>query len=114
MISSSDLTLKQKTFIKLYNRGISGTKAARIAYNANTENTAAVIASENLKKPKIRNELHIHFIYNGGVDLSIRAITEGLKATKYNRYTKQYDPDHKTRLKASKQAMKLLESIKFR
>lgn len=48
------LTDKQINFLSEYFRnGGNGTQAAMIAYNTNDQNVAAVIAHENLRKPKI-------------------------------------------------------------
>lgn len=52
------LTKKQKIFVKEYiqNNG-NGTQAALEAYDTESERVAAVIASENLTKPDIKNYL---------------------------------------------------------
>lgn len=49
------LTKKQKTFVKTFLETGIGTEAARIAYDIKPgdDNTAAAIASENLRKPNI-------------------------------------------------------------
>lgn len=47
------MTLKQRTFVKNYVESGNGTQAALEAYNTRDSNTAAVIASENLTKPKV-------------------------------------------------------------
>lgn len=108
MRNSDRLTIKQQVFINHYNRGMSGTAAARIAYKTKNNNTAAVIASENLKKPKVRQEILSVFIANGGLEHSLRVIGESMLADKYERLTKRYVPDHKVRLKASAVAIRLL------
>ena len=48
------LTPKQHTFVEVYLQTDSGTYAAKVAYNARNTNTAAVIASENFRKPAVR------------------------------------------------------------
>jgi phage terminase small subunit len=55
------MTHKQKIFVKEYidNKG-NGTAAARQAYNVSTDNSAALIASENLRKPQIQSALADH------------------------------------------------------
>ena len=54
----TDLTPKQENFIEAYiDNGGNGTAAALEAYNTTDTNTAAVIASENLRKPKIVSAL---------------------------------------------------------
>lgn len=52
------LTIKQKTFVKEYieTKG-NGTQAALKAYNTEDENTAAQIASDNLRNPQIRERI---------------------------------------------------------
>lgn len=53
------MTFKQKTFIKRYieNAG-NGTRAALEVYDTNDPNVAAVISSENLRKPNIQQAIH--------------------------------------------------------
>ncbi len=51
------LTRKQKKFVDEYVKGKTGTQAAKEAYNVEDDNTAAVIASENLRKPQIEQAL---------------------------------------------------------
>lgn len=50
---SNRLTKKQHAFVKEYLETGNGTKSALKAYNTNDYSTAGMIASENLKKPKI-------------------------------------------------------------
>lgn len=55
---SRDLTEKQEIFVDKYiETGGNGTEAALAAYDTTDRNTAAVIASENLIKPKILDVL---------------------------------------------------------
>lgn len=51
------MTLKQKKFIKKYIETGNGTQAALEAYDTTDPDTAAVIASENLIKPKVVEEI---------------------------------------------------------
>jgi len=53
------LTLKQRIFVKEYIEHRNGVKAALIAYDTGDYNTAGMIASENLKKPKIVEVLNL-------------------------------------------------------
>jgi phage terminase small subunit len=57
---ATKLTKKQKDFVKVYADTGNGTLAAKKAYavTQNNDNTAAVIAHENLSKPKIIDALH--------------------------------------------------------
>lgn len=50
---AAKLTKKQRGFIKDYIKTGNGTLAAKRNYDVVTENTAAAIATENLKKPQI-------------------------------------------------------------
>lgn len=51
------LTKKQRKFVNEYADTGNGTKAALKSYDTESEEVAAVIAVENLSKPKIRAEL---------------------------------------------------------
>jgi hypothetical protein len=78
-----------------------------LAYDVKTRNTASVIASENLIKPKILNSISL--IAPAGIiwEESVKAISRGLEATKgVNKL-----PDHRTQLKAADMGIKLLNSI---
>ena len=50
-------TIKQKLFVDKYIETKNGTKAAREVYNTKNDAVAWVIASENLRKPKIKSEI---------------------------------------------------------
>lgn len=52
---SNKLTKKQANFVKelLSDKKISATEAARRSYNVTSDNSASLIASENLRKPQI-------------------------------------------------------------
>jgi len=52
-ILENGLTLKQDKFKEVYLATGNGTEAARQTYQAKSENALAVIASQNLRKPKI-------------------------------------------------------------
>ena len=51
------LTRKQQVFVDEYKRGGNGTKAAKKAYDTDSDNVANAIAVENLRKPVIRKEV---------------------------------------------------------
>lgn len=51
------MTLKQKLFVKKYVETGNGTQAALEAYNTTSSSVAANIASENLRKPKVLEEI---------------------------------------------------------
>jgi phage terminase small subunit len=52
-MESPRLTVKQDKFLKRYMETGNGTEAALEVYDTDNENTAAVIASQNLRKPSI-------------------------------------------------------------
>lgn len=55
---ASDMTDKQKAFVAAYlSNGFNGTRAAQAAGYKGDDNTLAAIASENLRKPKIRQAI---------------------------------------------------------
>ena len=76
------LTHKQRQFILNYIRGMSGTEAALNAYKVSSRNTAAVIASENLRKPNILALINALAPKGYILENSVKAIGEGLQATK--------------------------------
>lgn len=101
------LTHKQRQFVLSYLRGRSGTEAVMTTYSVKNRNTAAVIASENLRKPNIVYVINA-IAPNGYIlEESIRKISEGLNATKGVKEL----PDHRIRLKAADMGMKLLDEI---
>jgi len=51
------LSKKERDFAKEYSRTGNGTKAALKVYETTNENVAANIASENIRKPKVREFL---------------------------------------------------------
>ena len=107
MARTVTLTHKQRLFAINYSEGLNGTEAAMAAYSVSSRSTAAVIASENLIKPKIVEM--IDALSPGGYILenSVRAVGEGLKATKGVKSL----PDHRIRLKAAAMGFKLLERV---
>lgn len=54
---ATNLTKKEKGFVKDYVELGNGTKAALNNYDTESENIAAAIASENLRKPKIQQAI---------------------------------------------------------
>lgn len=54
---SERLSKKEKGFVKDFVKTGNGTKSALNNYNTGSENVAASIASENLRKPKIQNAI---------------------------------------------------------
>ena len=72
------LTKKQQEFIEQYSKTGNGTLSALKAYSTKDENTAAVIASENLRKPKIVEALEEALPQS----MLLEVHREGLYATK--------------------------------
>ena len=103
------LTNKQKKFVEGITKGKNGTQSVLAAYDTISVNTAGNIASENLRKPKIRDAL-IPFLnkHNITLDTAIAPIGKGLRAIKMNEYTGEITEDLQTQLKASDRALKLL------
>ena len=52
------MTIKQKRFVKKYLASGNGTQSVLDSYNTENPNTAAVIASENLRKLKVIEEIN--------------------------------------------------------
>ena len=94
------LTDKQKIFTANYIRGMSGTQAAKTAYTTTSINSAAVIAYENLRKPKIIAEIHSAFEKYDLVQSAVNVLKNGMEATKPHSSMKLLVPDHAIRLKA--------------
>ncbi|MGH7157360.1 MAG: terminase small subunit [Candidatus Saccharimonadales bacterium] len=104
---SKHTTHKQAAFISNILSGMNGTEAAIKAYNAKNRGTAAVIASENLKKTIIAERIRIISEENGlSVQKALEAVVEALHAVKIGHNGEE--PDHKVRLEASNICLKLL------
>jgi phage terminase small subunit len=108
---ANNLTTKQEAFIANVLRGKNGTRAAMGAYDTTDENTAAVIAYENLRKPKIITEINNTLYGHNLVQRSIEVLAKGLEATKYTPSINDYVPDHKVRLKAATMGINLLFKV---
>jgi len=76
------LTIKQRKFLSEYFKSGNGTRAAMKIYDTDDPNTAAVIAHENLRKLKFKNEQKILMEVKGlSAGKLIDALLEGLEAT---------------------------------
>ncbi len=73
------ITKKQKAFADKHLETGNGTKSALETYDTQDENTAAVIASENLRKPKI-----IEYLEGHGKNAATEIVRLGLKANNEN------------------------------
>lgn len=99
------LTAQQQKFLTEYvSNGGNGTKAAKKAYNAKDDNSAAVIAHKTLEKPHIAEALREE-LAKQGVDLEavVAPVTKALHATK-----KDGSDDHMVQLAGHDRAMKIL------
>jgi len=100
------LTLKQRKFFnEWFSNGGNGTQAALKAYDTDYM-TAAMIASENLKKHKsvIYGLLDKQGLTIGKI---VKTVKEATEAEKWNEFTGQREADHGTRLKAVTVASRL-------
>lgn len=52
-----DITLKQQRFAAEYLKTGNGTEAARVVYGNRSYNTLSVIASQNLRNPRVREQV---------------------------------------------------------
>lgn len=69
------MTLKQKAFVKKYLETGNGTQSALDVYNTDNPDVAANIASENLRKPKVIEEINKVLDRKG---LSIEQVSESV------------------------------------
>jgi len=106
---SKRLTLKQLKFIQIYIETGNATKAAMEAYSCKNENVAAVLGSENLRKPNIACEIE-KYRKEGGLSIqkAINAINEGYDAEKKG------VPDHNVRLRSADMTLKLANAYPSR
>ncbi len=99
------LTLKQLKFIQIYIETKNATKAAMTAYRCKNENVAAVLGSENLRKPNIACEIE-KYRKEGGLSIqkAINAINDAYDAEKKGA------PDHNVRLRSADMTLKLADA----
>ncbi len=117
------LTKKQQGFVKDYLETGNGTQSALNNYDTDDENTAAVIASENLRKPQIQ-EVIVSLADRIPDDKLHEVLMEGLEATKAQGvggmamniskngvdsvgHTEMFVPDYPTRHKYLDTALKI-------
>ncbi len=103
------LTLKQLKFIQIYIETGNATKAAMTAYRCKNENSAAVLGTENLRKPKIAFEIE-KYRKEGGLSIqkAINAINDGYEAERKG------SPDHNVRLRSADMTLKLANAYPSR
>ncbi len=89
-LSSQRLTKKQELFVSWYvssEVSLNGTEAARRAGYKGSDNTLASVATENLRKPAIREKIDRRLkVANAGAGVTIEWILKELQAT-YERAT---------------------------
>ena len=92
------LTTKQAKFVKGIADGKTNTDSALEAYDTNSYETAAVIATENLKKPNIQDAIELARLkLNLTPERALKPIDDALN-----------DDDLEMRLKGSDRALKLM------
>jgi phage terminase small subunit len=76
-----ELTPKQDKFLKRYLETGNGTEAVKEVYGATSDNSAAVIASQNLRKPSIMEKFREaqSLAYSTIVDLATNAENESVR-----------------------------------
>lgn len=110
-----ELTTKQKKFIKAKAEGLTGVAAAKEAYNLTDDNTATVIASQNLRKLNIQEALNAEFEKQGiTLERIVAPINRALEAKKTvilgngeDAFADVVD-DHSVQLKASSMAAQFI------
>lgn len=108
----SQLTLKQRQFVREYLKTKNATEAAMRAYDCRNRNVARSIGAENLAKPSINGEIRKVMDENGPTMEQIaRVLCLCLEANHYfydgkNKTISSY-PDYTTRLNAVKEYNKI-------
>lgn len=92
------LTMKQAKFVKGIADGKTNTQSALEAYDTDSYDTAAVIATENLRKPNIQDAIEIARVkLNITPERALKPIDDALN-----------DDDLEMRLKGSDRALKIM------
>lgn len=101
-----ELTLKQKGFIRDYIRLKNGTQAVRNNYDVVDESTTRSIASENLTKPHIRDEIELMMKEIDATEKIKKVINSNIQANKTTEYKGKIissnKPDYAERRKTAK------------
>lgn len=94
------LTLKQRLFAEEFLRTKNATKAVLKVYNVKNKNVAAVIGSENLRKPNIKQYI-TKLLSKRGYDTKrhTELICDGVEAMKTDRFSSETMPDWQVRYK---------------
>jgi hypothetical protein len=105
------LTIKQAKLVKGIAEGKTNTQAALDAYDVKSPETAASMASENLRKPNVQEAIQQALtFYNLTPKRAMKPIVDGLEANKIQEIQGKVEelPDHSIRLTASRAALRLM------
>ncbi len=108
-----NLTPKQRAFANHYIETGSAPEAAMRSYNCSNRNSARVMAHRNLNNAKVQAYLSSQVTDKVLVDKSVRALKDGLDATKFIKLNKviMQVPDNMARLKAVEFYIKLVMNL---
>ena len=111
--NQSNLTLKQRKFVKEYIELGNATEAASRVYKVSSRHSAEQIGYENLRNVEINGEIEAQLSREGlNVVKFVTSLNEALGATNreynYQSGSFEYTPDHATRLNAVKIIHRLL------
>lgn len=105
------LTIRQKGFLKDYILTLNATEAAWRNYNVSGRKSAKVMGSKLLRDERIKTQIRAHFQPSEIVNEDIaKALQDALNATKIKKYKGKWleIPDHATRLRTVKLAIKCM------
>ena len=109
-----NLTPKQRAFANHYIETGSAPEAAMRAYDCSNRNSARVMAHRNLNNAKVQAYLSFQVTDTVLVDKGIKALKDGLDATKFIKLGKgkvMQVPDNQARLKAAMFYLKLVMNL---
>ncbi len=109
-----NLTPKQRAFANAYIETGSAPEAAMRAYDCSNRNSARVMAHRNLNNAKVQAYLSFQVTDTVLVDKGIKALKDGLDATKFIKLGKgkvMQVPDNQARLKAAMFYLKLVMNL---
>lgn len=108
-----NLTPKQRAFANAYIETGSAPEAAMRAYDCSNRNSARVMAHRTLNNAKVQAYLSSQVADKELVDKSVRALKDGLDATKFIKLNKviMQVPDNMARLKAVEFYIKLVMNL---
>jgi len=109
-----NLTPKQRAFANAYIETGSAPEAALSAYNCSNRNSARVMAHKTLNNAKVQDYLSSKVTDTVLVDKGIKALKDGLDATKFIKLGKgkvMQVPDNQARLRAAMFFLKLVMNL---